>query len=124
MACNCNNQITTNTRGIPYLASTNVTVSDASVDIALGWRELPQIGLFFVRLATPIPTGTTATLPVTLTLNGSTRALTLLGGSAATVAEVGTASGVIGVFNDKFNGILQMVTPSSPATTATTSGGA
>lgn len=120
----CNSPINTNTRGIPYLASTNVTVSDASVDIALGWRELPQIGLFFVRLATPIPTGTTATLPVTLTLNGSTRALTLLGGSAATVAEVGTASGVIGVFNDKFNGILQMVTPSAPATTATTSGGA
>lgn len=120
----CNNQITTNTRGIPYLASTNVTVSDTAVDIALGWRQLPPVGLFFVRLATPIPTGTTATLPVTLTLNGSTRALTLLGGSAATVAEVGTASGVIGVFNDKFNGILQMVTPSAPAATATTSGGA
>jgi hypothetical protein len=111
MACNCNNQITTNTRGIPYLASTNVTVSDTTVDIALGWRELPQIGLFFVRLATPIPTGTTATLPVTLTLNGSTRALTLLGGAAATVASIGVGtSGVIGVFNDKFNGILQMVT--------------
>ena len=120
----CNNQITTNTRGIPYLASTNVTVSDTAVDIALGWRELPPVGLFFVRLAAAIPTGTTATLPVTLTLNGSTRALTLLGGSAATVADVGTASGVIGVFNDKFNGILQMVTPSAPAATATTSGGA
>lgn len=110
----CNNLITTNTRGIPYLASTNVTVSDTAVDIALGWRELPPIGLFFVRLATTIPTGTTATLPITLTLNGSTRALTVLGGTAATVADVGIgSSGVIGVFNDRYNGILQMVTPPS-----------
>ena len=45
-----------------------------------------------------------------------------LGGTAATVAEVGTASGVIGVFNDKFNGILQMVTPSAPAAAAATGG--
>lgn len=118
----CNNIITTNTRGIPYLASTNVTVSDAAVDIALGWRELPPVGLFFVRLATPIPTGTTETLPVTLTLNGTTRALTLLGGTAATVASIGTASGVFGVFNDRYNGILQMVTPTAPAAAAAAGG--
>ena len=119
----CNNIINTNTRGIPYLTSTNVTVSDAAVDIALGWRELPPIGLFFVRLATTIPTGTTATLPVTLTLNGSTRALTLLGGGAATVASIGIGtSGVIGVFNDRYNGILQMVTPTAPAAAAAAGG--
>ena len=110
----CNNSINTNTRGIPYLTSTNVTVSDTTVDIALGWRELPPIGLFFVRMATPIPTGTTTTLPITLTLNGSTRSLTLLGGAAATVASIGVGTrGVIGVINDKFNGILQMVTPTA-----------
>lgn len=103
--------VTTNAGGVPYLTSTNVTVSTASVDIALGWtrRQLSPVGYLTVRIANEIPTGTTATLPVTLTLNGTTRALTLFDGSAVTVAELIGGTGVITVFNDRFNGILQLM---------------
>lgn len=103
--------VTTNSGGIPYLTSTNVTVSDTTVDIALGWsrRPLAPVGYFTVRLANEIPTGTTATLPVTLTLNGTTRALTLFDGTAVTVAELIGGTGVFTVFNDRFNGILQLM---------------
>lgn len=103
--------VTTNAGGIPYLSSTNVTVSTASVDIALGWsrRPLPPVGYFTVRLASEIPTGTTATLPITLTMNGVTRNLTLFDGTQATVADLIGGTGVFLVFNDRFNSILQLV---------------
>ena len=69
-------------------------------------RGLP---LCRVRLTDAIQTGTTATLPVTLTLNGTTRALTLFDGTPVTVAELIGGTGVFTVFNDRFNGILQLV---------------
>lgn len=103
--------ITTNAYGVPYLTSTNVTVSDTTVDIALGWtrRQLAPVGYFTVRLANEIPTGTTATLPITLSLNGVTRALTLFDGTPVTVAELIGGSGAFLVFNDRFNNILQLM---------------
>ena len=103
--------VTTNNRGIPYLSSTNTTVGTESVDIALGFirGNLAPVGYFTVRITNAIPTGTTATLPVTLTLNGTTRALTLFDGTPVTVAELIGGTGVITVFNDRFSGILQLV---------------
>lgn len=103
--------ITTNAGGVPYLTSTNVTVSDTTVDIALGWtrRQLAPVGYFTVRLANEIPTGTTATLPITLSLNGVTRALTLFDGTPVTVAELIGGTGAFLVFNDRFNNILQLM---------------
>lgn len=103
--------VTTNIGGTPYLTSTNATVGTDSVDIALGFirRPLAPVGYFTVRIANAIPTGTTETLPVTLTLNGTTRALTLFDGTPVTVAEIIGGTGVITVFNDRFNGILQLM---------------
>lgn len=102
--------ITTNAGGVPYLSSTNITVSDTSVDIALGWqRRLPPVGYFTIRLTDAIPTGTTATLPVTLSLNGVTRNLTLFDGTQVTVAELIGGTGVLLVFNDRFNSLLQLM---------------
>ncbi len=111
MEMGCFNSITTNAGGVPYLTSTNVTVGTDSVDIALGWtrRQLPPVGYLTIRIADAIPTGTTATLPVTLTLNGVSRSLTLFDGTAVTVAELIGGTGVITVFNDRFNGILQLM---------------
>lgn len=105
----CFNNVTTNAGGIPYISSTNVTVGTESVDIALGFRRIQPIGYFTVRLSNAIPTGTTETLPITLTMNGTTRALTLFDGTPVTVAELIGGTGVFLVFNDRFNGVLQLM---------------
>ena len=99
--------ITTNAGGIPYLSVSNVTVGTDAVDLALGFRRISPVGYMTIRLATPIPAGTTATLPITLTLNGTTRNLTLYDGTQATVADL-IGGGVFAVFNDRFNGVLQL----------------
>lgn len=104
----CCNNITTNAGGVPYLDVTNITVGTESVDLALGFRRIQPVGYMTIRLGDAIPTGTTVTLPITLTLNGTTRMLTTAGGTQATVADV-TGTGVFLVFNDRMNGILQLI---------------
>lgn len=108
---NCFFNSITNQGGFPYLRTTNTTVSATSVDFALGSyrRALPQQCYFTVRVSDAIPTGTTTTLPVTLTRNGVTRALTLFDGTPVTVAELIGGTGVFLVFNDEENGILQLM---------------
>ena len=105
---NCNYNITINAGGQPYISNTQVTVGTESVDIALGFRRLQPIGYFTVRMATAIPTDATTTLPVTLTLNGTTRALTLPNGTPVTVADLENVL-VFQVFNDRLNGILTLM---------------
>lgn len=103
--------ITTNAGGVPYLSTTNVTVGTDAVDLALGWnrRQLPPVGYFTVRISSEIPAGTTTTLPVTLSMNGVTRSLTLFDGTAVTVADLIGGTGVFLVFNDRFNSVLQLM---------------
>lgn len=108
MNCNCNCNITINAGGQPYIANTQVIVGTEAVNIALGWRRIQPIGYFTVRMENAIPADATATLPITLTLNGITRPLTLPNGTAVTVADV-LATNVFQVFNDKFNGILTLM---------------
>lgn len=107
--------ITTNAQGVPYMTTTNVTVGDTAVDFALGFRRIQPVGFFIVRIANAIPSDATTTLPITLTLNGTSRQLTKLGGDAVTVADL-TGTGVFEVFNDRINGILQVVSPLVEAT--------
>jgi hypothetical protein len=97
--------VTTNTRGVPYLSTSNVIVSDTTVDFALGFRSIAPVGYFTVRITDAIPEGTTGTLPVTLTLNGTTRNLTLPNGVAATAGDLEGVS-VFLVYNDRFRGRL------------------
>ena len=106
----CNSSVITNMGGIPYISTTNTTVGTEAVDFALGFirRPLPPVGYFTVRITNAIPTGTTGTLPITITLNGSTRNLTNMDGSAVTAADI-TGTGVLLIFNDRFNGILQLM---------------
>lgn len=100
--------VTTNVNGVPYLSTTNVTVTTEAVDFALGFRNIQPVGYLSIRIANAIPADTTGTLPVTLTLNGTTRALTFFNGTPVTAADL-TGTGVILVFNDRFNGILQLM---------------
>lgn len=106
MSCNAN--VTVNAGGIPYISSTNVTIGTESVDIALGFRRIQPIGHMTIFVNDVIPTGTTGTLPVTLTLNGTTRALTFPNGTPVTAAEL-IGVNVFDVFNDRFRGILTLM---------------
>ena len=104
----CFSNITTNAGGIPLLISTKTTVGTETIDIAMGFRRIQPVGYFTVRISDVIPADATATLPVTLTLNGTTRQLTLANGENATAAEL-LSTGVILVFNDRFNGSLYLM---------------
>ncbi len=108
--------VNTNVNGIPYLRTNSVSVGEEYVDFALGFRPVPRVGFLTVNVADAIPTGTTGTLPVRLTLNGGTRVLTFFGGTNVTAADL-VGTGIITVLYDWFNGILQLVSPLAPATT-------
>ena len=114
---NCSNNIITNFNGTPYLQSSNITVTDTAVDIALGFFRVAPFGDINIRIASAIPEGTTGTLPVTLTLNGTSRPLTFFGGAPVTAADL-AGTGVITVFNDRLNGILQIKSVTAPAAQA------
>lgn len=105
---NCNASITINAGGQPYITNTQVTVGTDAVNIALGWRRIQPIGYFTIRMENAIPSDATTTLPITLTLNGVTRPLTLPNGTAVTVADI-LATNVLLIFNDKFNGLLTLM---------------
>lgn len=104
----CNQIIATNAGGIPYIVSTNTTIGTASIDIALGFRRIQPVGYFTVAISDVIPATATTTLPVTLTMNGTTRALTLPNGTAVTAAELLNV-GTILVFNDRSRGTLTLM---------------
>lgn len=105
---NCTPNVTTNAGGIPYLSSSNVTIGTETVDIALGFRRIQPVGHLTIFIDDAVPTGTTGTLPVTITLNGTTRALTLPNGTQVTAAEL-IGVNIIDVFNDRFRGILALM---------------
>lgn len=104
----CFNNITTNAGGIPLLISTKTTVGTETIDIAMGFRRIQPVGYFTVRISDVIPADATTTLPVTLTLNGTTRQLTLPNGENATAAELLNVSTIL-VWNDRFNGSLMLM---------------
>ena len=104
----CTNNVTSNAGGIPYLSSTNVTIGTETVDIALGFRRIQPVGYLTIFIEDIIPTGTTGTLPITITLNGTTRALMLPNGTPVTAAEL-IGVNVLTVFNDRFRGILALM---------------
>lgn len=106
MNCNCN--ITINAGGQPYITNTQVTVGTETVNIALGWRRIQPIGYLTIRMENQIPTDATTTLPITLTLNGTTRPLTLPNGTEVTVADI-LGANVLLIFNDKFNNLLTLM---------------
>lgn len=107
MAC-CNQIVATNAGGIPYIISTNTTIGTETIDIALGIRRIQPVGYLTIVISDSIPTGTTTTLPVTLTLNDTTKPLTLPDGTAVTAEEL-IGVNVITVFNDRTRGLLTLM---------------
>lgn len=104
----CTNILATNAGGIPYIVSTNTTVGTETVDIALPFRRIQPVGYLTIIIDTVVPVATTTTLPVTITMNGTTRNLTLPNGTNVTAAELLNVS-VITVFNDRVRGLLTLM---------------
>ena len=94
--------------GIPYVSVRSVNVTTENVSLNLGFAAVQPVGYFTIRVGNSIPSGTTGTLPVQITLNGGTRTLTTFGGTAVTAEDV-TGTGVLTVFYDRFNDILQLI---------------
>lgn len=104
----CNQIIATNAGGIPYIISTNTVVGTESINISLGSRRLQPAGYLTIIIDNVIPADATTTLPVTLTLNGLTKALTLPNGTPVTAAELLNVSNIL-VFNDRTRGLLTLM---------------
>lgn len=106
MGCN---RIITNINGIPYISVRSINVTTENVNLNLGYAPIQPVGYMTVRIGSAIPTGTTGTLPIQITLNGGTRLLTTFGGAAVTAADI-AGTGVLTIFYDRFNDVLQLVT--------------
>ena len=104
----CMNIIATNAGGIPYIISTNTTVGTEDVNITLEFRRIQPVGYLTIIISDVIPADATTTLPVTLTMNGITRPLTLPNGTAVTVAELLNVGNIL-VFNDRTRGLLTLM---------------
>ena len=105
---NCFQILGTNAGGVPYILTTNTTVGTETVDIALGFRRIQPVGYLTIAISDVIPADTTTTLPVTLTMNGTTRNLTLPNGTNVTAAELLNVNTIL-IFNDRKRGILNLM---------------
>ena len=104
----CNQVIATNARGIPYIVSTNTVIGTENINIALGFRRVQPIGYMSIIISDVIPADATTTLPVVLTMNDTTRALTLPNGTPVTAAELLNVSNIL-IFNDRSKGLLTLM---------------
>lgn len=104
----CNQVIATNAGGIPYITSTNTVIGTENINIALGRRRIQPIGYLTIIISNVIPADATTTLPINLTLNDVTKQLTLPNGTPVTAAEL-IGVNIIDVFNDRFRGILALM---------------
>lgn len=97
-----------NRNGIPMIESSNVTVSDTNVVVAIpnrAFRFLSGTGLILFRLNTEI---TNTTLPILFSSNEFTQPLTLVGGDAATGTQLAGA-GVYLIYYAKDSNLLQLI---------------
>ena len=99
--------------GIPTLSSNSVSVTANNVSFDFNaHRNLgrPFRGLLIVRLAQAIPAGTTDTLPVVFTSDGSNaKAVTTFNGDPVTVADI-PGTGVYILWYESQSDTLQLLT--------------
>ena len=105
---NCFQILGTNAGGVPYILTTNTTVGTETVDISLGFRRIQPVGYLTIAISDVIPSDATTTLPVTLTMNGTTRNLTLPNGTNVTAAELLNVNTML-IFNDRKRGVLNLM---------------
>lgn len=100
-----------NRGGVPKIDVQSVNVTDTRVEFTLpnnAFRFLPENGLVLIRIGIAIPTGTTATLPVTFVANDSSQAVTDVGAAEVTAADI-PSTGVYLFFYDKTGNQMQLL---------------
>lgn len=108
--------------GFPMIESANVTVNTSDVVIGIprrAFRMLNNNGVILFRLNTALPEGA-GTLPILFASNEFTQPLTLVGGEAATAAQL-TGTGIYLIYYDKNCNLLQLLTTGPAAATQSTS---
>ena len=98
-----------NKMGIPMIESNSVNITDTNVVINIpnrAFRFLSGTGLILFRLNTEI---TNTTLPILFSSNEFTQPLTLVGGVAATGADI-AAVGIYIIYYDKNSNLMQLIT--------------
>lgn len=97
--------------GIPMIESANVTIGTEDITINLPnrvFRALSANGVVAFRLNTEIPAASN-TLPIMFSSNEFTQAVTLVGGDAATGAQMGQP-GIYLLWYDKNCNLMQLLT--------------
>lgn len=107
--------INTNVNGIPTLSSNSVSVTTTAVSFDFNNHRnvgRPFRGLLIVRLAQAIPAGTTDTLPIIFTSDGSNATpVTTFNGDPVTVADI-PGTGVYILWYESQSNTLQLLTGS------------
>lgn len=107
--------INTNQFGIPTLSSNSVSVTTTAVSFDFNnHRNVGRAfrGLLIVRLAQAIPAGTTDTLPIIFTSDGSNATpVTTFNGDPVTVADI-PGTGVYILWYESQSNTLQLLTGS------------
>lgn len=112
-----------NRNGLPLIESTNITVNTDNVTIGIprrAFRFLNSNGLIIFRLNTALP-DTAGTFPILFASSEFTQPLTLVGGEAATAAQL-SGTGIYIIYYDKSCNLLQLVTTGPTATTTQNNG--
>lgn len=100
-----------NRNGIPMIESNSVTVNTTDITITLPnrvFRWLNGRGVVLFRLNQAIPEGSDA-LPILFSANDFTQPLTLVGGDAATGAQL-SGTGIYLIYYDKEGNLMQLLT--------------
>jgi len=100
-----------NIRGIPMIASTSVEVTTDNVVIGIprrAFRGLADSGILAFRLTQEIP-ASGAALPVVMSSADFLQTVTVVGGEAATGAQI-TPAGVYLIWYDKCASTMQLLT--------------
>lgn len=104
------------------LPSVSVTVGAENVTIEIpnhAFLRRNYVGSFFLNLREAIPTGTTATLPILIGVNGDTRPLMETSETPATVANFAGA-GIYEIHYNRYTNELYLVNGGFRPTAATT----
>ena len=99
-----------NRLGIPMIESSSVTVNTDNVTISIpdrAFRFLNGTGLILFRLNTAIPSSASS-LPIIFASNDFTQSLTVVGGDAATGAEM-EGTGVYLIYYAKSANLMQLM---------------